>query len=79
MAFCLLENVNQFYKATKGVAEEPTIDSQEPILAPFKEKGEGDQNAINCIILTFNKLLKDSLKGWQLGTNKVLFNVLLGH
>ena len=82
MAFHLLKNINQFYKATKSVTKEPTINSWEPTLAPlppFKKNGEGDQNAINYIILTFNKPPKDPLKGQQLNTNKDLFNVLLGY
>ena len=81
-AFRLPENMNRFYKATGGVAEEPTIDSREPTPAPLppsEENGERDQNATDCIILTFNKPPKDPLKGWQLGTNEVLCDVLLGH
>ena len=81
-AFRLPENVNRFHKATGGVAEEPTIDSREPTPAPLppsKENGEGDQNATDRIILTFNKPPKDPLIGWQLGTNKDLSDVLLGH
>ena len=65
-AFCLPENVNRFYKATGGIAEEPTINSREPtpaLLSVSKEKGEGDQNATDRIILTFNKPPKDPLKG----------------
>ena len=81
-AFRLPENVNRFYKATGGIAEEPTIGSREPtpaLLPPSKEKGKGDQNATDRIILTFNKPPKDPLKGWQLGTNKVSSDILLGH
>lgn len=79
-AFHLPENVNRFHKATGGIVEEPTIGSREStpaLLSPAE--GEGDQNATDRIILTFNKPPKDPLKGWQLGTNKVSSDILLGH
>ena len=81
MAFRLLENANHFYSAIGGVIKKPTINSWEPtpsVWSLSKEEKEVDQDATDCIVLTFNKPLKDPFKRWQFGTNK-LSNVLLGH
>ena len=79
-AFHLPENTNRFYSAIGGVAKEPIINSREPTpsVLSLSEEREVDQDATNCIILTFNKPPKGPLKGLQFSTNK-LSNVLLGH
>lgn len=44
-AFCLPENVNRFYSATGGVAEEPTINSREPTPSVFSLSEEDGSQA----------------------------------
>lgn len=80
-AFRLLENADRFHRASGGVAEKPTIDSREPTPALSSvPEGEtkGERDALERIILTFDKPPKNPGRGWQFGTSRAS-DVLLGH
>lgn len=81
----LEHNSRWFYKATGGVALEPTMDSRETTPAedsqPDDEKEEDMASNVNRLVVSFSKLLAlDNFEnGLQLGTNPVLSHILLGH
>ena len=77
-AFGLKQNANRFHKSAGGIAEEPILNSREPTLAPLMPSEE-DHGATDCILLTFDKLPKNPLNGWQFGTNEDSSDVFLGH
>lgn len=76
-AFGLEQNASRFYKTAEGIAKEPIIDSREPT-PPLLPPSEGDQDATDCILLTFDNPPKNPSNGWQFGTNERSSNVLLG-
>ncbi len=54
--FDLLHNAKCFYKGVGSVAKEPTIDSQEPTPDILTTE---NQTVVACIVLTFDKEVKD--------------------
>lgn len=83
----LEHNSRWFCKATGGVALEPTMESREttpaedPQSDDEKEEEEEIASNVNCLVVSFSKLLEsDNLEnGLQLGTNPILSHILLGH
>lgn len=81
-AFRLPENADLFHEATGGVADEQTIDSREATPAPpFLTEGEADGGleTSDRIILTFDKAVKNTGRGFHFGANKVSSDVFLAH
>ena len=83
-AFRLEHNLKWFYRATGGVALEPTIDSRETTPAEDSQSDDGDEeeaSAVDRLVISFTRLLAlDNLQnGLQLGTNPTSSHVLLGH
>ncbi len=78
-AFNLSQNVKWLRKATGGVAIKPTIDSREPTPAAETPSVDHGLSTSDCLILTFDELLKDIRNGVQLGTNPRSSHVLLGY
>lgn len=81
-AFTLPQNERWFQKATGGVAEQPTINSRESTPAPDASLGDQDLDAADCLVVTFDELLKELesyQNGLQFGTNPRVCHILLGH
>ena len=81
-AIKLEENAKWFHKAMGGVAEKPTITSREATPAETSPQGNSETaetDAVNRLVITFDKLLENIQHGLQLGTNPKSSHVLLGH
>jgi hypothetical protein len=88
-AFKLSHNSQWFRKAEGGVAEEPTIGSRETTPAALEEGQSETVNensnhnstsgAIDRLIVTFDGQWNNLDNGIQLGSNKNLSHILLGH
>ena len=79
-AFKLNHNAKWFRKAIGGVEETPIIDSRQTTPAEAQSENGDSFSATDCLVLTFNELLKAPLlNGVRFGTNPSVCHVLLGH
>ncbi|KAL9638261.1 MAG: hypothetical protein Q9164_001664 [Protoblastenia rupestris] len=77
-AFRLQQNATWYSGgAPKGIVEEPTIDSREPTPAP--ESSSKCIDSAVFLLLTLNDKPKNPLRGWQVGTDLLSSDVLLGY
>ncbi len=79
-AFCHGENEERYLPPTRGIAEGPTISSQEA--TPAQEQPDNDHreyDSTHRLQLTFDKAPKDPTKGYSFGIDPQKCDVLLGN